>query len=411
MNASTSEKYSASSDLVDTYAIAPDLNVVHNLGDAFTPSFHRPQAPAIAPQAPSPTNNEQLRVQDLAKTRLLDTPACEHFDNLLELCKQLLGVSMASIGLLDSHRMWFKSSVGLGFDECQRKASFCNEIVAQGEPLMVPNAAKDPRFAQLPMVTGAPHVRFYAGVPLRSGRGFKLGTLAIYSSTPRTCSAQDLLALLSFATQAEALIEKHELGLAALTDALTGIHNRRYFDERASEAVSAAHRDAKPLSVIAFDVDDFKQVNDTYGHSVGDQALIAIANSVTKQIRRPDVISRVGGEEFHVLLPNTDTEGAVRIAQRLREAVHEASLKVRAQLPSGCIGDEGRHLTNSRLNDSSAKIPTSSAAFKLSCSFGIAQLERGEAHIDHALKRADAAMYKAKGCGKDRVICNVREQK
>lgn len=328
---------------------------------------------------PSFPANENLRVQDLESIRLLDSAPCESFDNLTLLCQHLLKVDMAAVSLVDSDRQWFKSAVGLPVCETKRNISFCTWVVGDNNHLLVNDTFLDERFKNNPLVLGPPFIRFYSGVPLYSKRDLLLGTLCILHSKPRQMTDEEITTQHFLAKQAEALIEKFELGQLAVTDSLTGIHNRRYFNERARDAVSAASRTGAPLSVIVFDIDDFKRVNDNYGHSVGDQALIAIARCVQAQIRKPDVISRVGGEEFHVLLPDTGVQGALNVATRLREAI------------------------------SACSISAASEAIHLTCSFGIAHMAHSDAHIDSILQRADAAMYAAKREGKDRVVCDIPE--
>ena len=326
-------------------------------------------------QPPVPAN-ENLRVQDLDNMRLLNSGPCESFDNLTRICQHLFGVDMAAVSLVGSDRQWFKSAVGLPFVETERTMSFCAWVVADGEHLVVPDTHQDTRFKDNPLVQNSPYIRFYSGVPLYSKRGFRVGTLCILHSQPRQLSADEMQTQQLLGKQAEALIEKFELGQLAITDSLTGLYNRRYFNDRAREAVSAASRHRAPLSVIVFDIDNFKRVNDTYGHSVGDHALMAIAKCVQCAIRKPDVISRVGGEEFHVLLPDTGITGALNVADRLRQAIREC------------------------------EIATEQTRIKLTCSFGIAQMSATDGHIDSVLKRADAAMYKAKQSGRDCVVCD-----
>lgn len=326
---------------------------------------------------PSSPANENLRVQDLESIRLLDSAPCESFDNLTRLCQHLFKVEMAAVSLVDSDRQWFKSAVGLPVCETKRNISFCTWVVADNQHLLVNDTFLDERFKDNPLVIGAPFIRFYSGIPLYSRRKMLLGTLCILHSKPRSMTQDEITAQFLLAKQAEALIEKFELGQLAVTDSLTGIHNRRYFNDRSREAVSAASRTGATLSVIVFDIDDFKRVNDNYGHSVGDQALIAIAKCVQAQIRKPDVISRVGGEEFHVLLPETGVRGALNVATRLRDAIRASSISAAGE------------------------------AIRLTCSFGIAHMEKDDTHIDSILQRADAAMYAAKREGKDRVVCDL----
>lgn len=126
----------------------------------------------------------------------------------------------------------------------------------------------------------------------------------------------------------ENAVNNEKLKLLGLTDALTGIHNRRYFMQRLQEEVVRGLRQELPVSCLFIDIDHFKSFNDLYGHSVGDQVLRYVANIIKKQMRLSDVLARYGGEEFAVLLTNTDTKLAQDIAERIRFAIADAILHV-----------------------------------------------------------------------------------
>ena len=116
---------------------------------------------------------------------------------------------------------------------------------------------------------------------------------------------------------------KQEMERLAHTDFLTGLYNRRFFMQRLAEETERVKRGHQPMSVLLLDMDGFKTVNDTHGHDVGDRVLQVIA-SVTQEVKRiSDVSARIGGEEFAMLLPDTDREGAIKLAQRLRRTINE----------------------------------------------------------------------------------------
>lgn len=161
----------------------------------------------------------------------------------------------------------------------------------------------------------------------------------------------------------------------AVTDALTGLHNRRHFMERAAETLAQSCRHGHPMSIVMMDVDRFKQINDNCGHDAGDAVLRRIAATCRQQLRDGDLAARYGGEEFVLMLPATDTRGAQAIAERIRCAV--AGLEVE------CRG----------------------AALPVSASFGVAERLPGEEDIGALLIRADEALYAAKHHGRNRVEC------
>jgi diguanylate cyclase (GGDEF)-like protein len=162
----------------------------------------------------------------------------------------------------------------------------------------------------------------------------------------------------------------------ARTDGLTGLHNRRYLDERLDAELSRAARECTSIALIMIDVDHFKRYNDTHGHAAGDVCLRSVAQAIGTTVRRPaDVAARFGGEEFAVLLPNTDQQGALSIAESIRRAVEAAAM------PHG--GSELHVVT---------------------ISAGVAVLQPDAATVPRTLiESADAALYAAKLAGRNNV--------
>lgn len=162
---------------------------------------------------------------------------------------------------------------------------------------------------------------------------------------------------------------EEELRALSITDVLTGIYNRRYFQERLKSELSRAERDGASLSVIMLDIDHFKQINDQYGHAEGDRVLQALCQRIAQRLRRGDVFCRLGGEEFMVLCPGSNGEQAYALALELWQGLRSA--------PTDGVG-------------------------VITASFGIASWRRGEG-ADTLLLRADSGVYAAKQAGRDRV--------
>lgn len=163
----------------------------------------------------------------------------------------------------------------------------------------------------------------------------------------------------------------------AVTDELTGLRNRRYLYQRLAEELARARRSRRPLSVALFDLDHFKLVNDRHGHDAGDEVLRAAAAMALRACRATDLVARVGGEEFLVMLPETDLEGATLIAERLRTWIE------------------------------AMRVDYGGKAITMTASFGLATLSPAEPTSTdvHALvKRADEALYRAKAAGRNRVV-------
>lgn len=158
-------------------------------------------------QRPDVPRNEAARLAALHEYGVLDTPAEPDFDGLTALLAAVLGVPIALISIVDSDRQWFKSSYGLAATETPRELSFCGHVVAMDRPLVVDDASKDERFHDNPFVTGDPHVRFYAGMPLRSEDGYVLGTLCALDDEPRALTESQKKLLETLARQVTVLLE------------------------------------------------------------------------------------------------------------------------------------------------------------------------------------------------------------
>ncbi|GED13039.1 sensor domain-containing diguanylate cyclase [Aneurinibacillus migulanus] len=154
----------------------------------------------------------------------------------------------------------------------------------------------------------------------------------------------------------------------AVTDGLTGLHTRQYFSERYAEEYASAERYNMPLCLVMIDIDDFKKINDTYGHVVGDNVLVAVSHMVQRQVRAYDIVARYGGEELILLLPRTQLEDAYRIVERIRMAFRSLDF-----------------------------------SFLITASIGLAAYPYHAQNKEELLMLADDAMYRAKHQGKDRI--------
>lgn len=170
----------------------------------------------------------------------------------------------------------------------------------------------------------------------------------------------------------------------SVRDALTGLYNRRYFADRLSNEHARSTRHARPVALLMLDIDHFKRINDTYGHQTGDDVLRAVSQILVNQTRTIDVICRYGGEEFAALLPETPFDGALLLAERLREHVALMEVKPHSQ------------------EHSDTSVPA--GPLKCTISVGLAMLDRElMATPDALVGAADAALYAAKHGGRNRV--------
>lgn len=265
---------------------------------------------------PPTPKNETTRMDTLRALNILDTSPEERFDRLTRLAKRLFGVPIALVSLVDADRQWFKSCVGLSATETSRDVSFCAHAIIGDEILEVPDTLMDTRFHDNPLVTDAPNIRFYAGCPLTVPNGSKLGTLCLIDVKPRDLDEEERELLRDLGRMAEQ--ELAAVQLATLDD-LTMLSNRRGFEALAQHALNVCKRLDKPASLLFFDLNDFKQINDTYGHAEGDRALTTFSDVLRQALRESDVIGRLGGDEFVALLTDSDNDKTAEVTQRLAQ--------------------------------------------------------------------------------------------
>ena len=176
----------------------------------------------------------------------------------------------------------------------------------------------DERFYDNPLVTDSPKIRFYAGCPLTVLNGSKLGTLCLIDQEPRAFDDDDRTLLRDLARMVEMEIAAVQL---ASMDELTLLSNRRGFEALSQHALHVCNRLQKPVSMLFFDLNDFKQINDQYGHAEGDRALTTFSNILMEVFRDSDVVGRLGGDEFVVLLTNTSQDETSEVLKRLQAMI------------------------------------------------------------------------------------------
>ncbi len=277
------------------------------------------QTTATVMQAPERPADEERRLQTLRALGILDTAPEERFERITRLARRIFQVPIALLSLVDAERQWFKSCGGLDVSEAGRDISFCGHAILGEQLFEVADARLDPRFADNPLVSGPPGIRFYAGHPLRV-HGYSLGTLCLIDQRPRQLDAEDRQLLADLAGMAEQ--ELAALHLAHL-DPLTGLYNRRGFEALAAHGLRLARRQRHPAALLFIDLDDFKRINDRYGHAEGDLALASLARLMSQALRGSDVLARLGGDEFAVLLMDADAAATAAALKRLGEALEQ----------------------------------------------------------------------------------------
>ncbi len=322
---------------------------------------------------------EALRQATLGLTASLDLP--EVLDAILKNTMDLIpGSHNADIFLYQQGKLIFGAAI---WQDGRRDKPFAPPrdngltytVALTGETILVDDMRQHPLFEEAPASWGGSIV----GLPLKIGKRV-VGVMNIANTQPYAISEAKLYVLSLLADHAAIAIENarlHDLvRQQARTDIITGLNNRRALDRRLEEEVQRSERYQRAFSLLMLDLDNFKIINDTYGHPAGDRVLEQVARCLQGVVRESDFLARFGGDEFSVVLPETDVALALKIADRLREAL--------ASCPP---------------NLPDAQVTT------LSASIGLATFPKHAENATTMLVAADKALYQAKKESPGRIIC------
>ncbi|MES2148885.1 MAG: sensor domain-containing diguanylate cyclase [Pseudomonadota bacterium] len=263
-------------------------------------------------------SNETERLATLRALDLRQAPPGERFDRLTRLAKRLFNVPTAKVTLVESDTVYTISCAGPLPEPVPRASSFCAHTILNNHIQVVPDARLDPRFRDNPFVTGEPFIRFYAGCPLTMPNGSKLGTLCLVDTVVRELDAEELSLLRDLATTVED--EMAALQMATM-DELTRLSNRRGFVMLGQQAIHVCKRLGTPASLLFFDLNRFKHINDQFGHAEGDHAISVFSDVLRTVFRHSDLIGRLGGDEFATLLINSKPGETAIAIERLRSTI------------------------------------------------------------------------------------------
>jgi diguanylate cyclase (GGDEF)-like protein len=329
-----------------------------------------------------------LKLANIHSVDLFYTPLEERFERLTRVARRALHMPVAAISLLNDDKQWFKSAAGWGISELPRNQSICQLTADANALVAIPDTLADPRTASLPIVTQSPRFRSYAGHPLSDEHGNVVGTFCVLDLKPRAFTTTDRQCVLDLTAMAQReLLSDHwrsahaalttKLGMArreALMDPLTHLWNRRGASVILKGTIAGADERGVPLTLALLDLDNFKRINDTFGHPTGDEVLRRVASRLLGAVRSDDAICRMGGDEFLVLMADTDAATAARSAERIRHAINDTPIQTR----------EG------------------TLTMSLSVGYTV-RLPRDGTAIEGLLERADSALMKSKAAGRNRV--------
>lgn len=327
------------------------------------------------PAYPVPADEDQ-RLRELERYGILNADSDEHFDRILDLTAAIFQTPIVAISLVEADRQWFLAKRGLSVSETPREMALCAHAIVHDEVMVVPDARADERFRSNPLVFADPHIRFYAGAPLQTPEGHNLGTLCVIDREPRDLGPEQRELLHRLAQLA---MRELELRRLAHLCPITGLPTRHTFLSIGEREFERARRDQHPLSLLLFDLDNLRLINNRWGHLAGDQVLTDVVQLARTFLQEQDFAARLGDGEFALLLVGIDGEQAMGLAEGLRAAV--------AHLP-------GVHTHSD---------------FHLHISGGLTVLSASDLGFNDLIQRAERALALAKGNGRNQIASSFHE--
>ena len=339
--------------------------------------------------------DETERLEVLRQYSILDTAPEASFDRITEIAGRQFDAPIALVTFVDEARAVFKARSGMPTTEAPRDNAFCTHAIQSDDPLVITDTTRDARFADNPLVTGDMQLRFYAGAPLITPSGHRIGAVCVMDTRPRPDfagrEAQQLKDLASIVTDhlemrrvvgdVRTEVETRRAAEAearhlSLHDPLTGLANRAYLKQIVTEGFPFEVNGC--LAAISVDLDQFKSVNDALGHQGGDQFILRTAQTLREIIGDRSFISRVSGDEFVALLVRPSIADIERVGQQLVESIGEPLSYQGAQISIGL-------------------------------SAGIATAEDSNMSLSQTVHNSDLALYQAKRAGRRRCVTFTRE--
>lgn len=330
-----------------------------------------------------------IKLAQIPESTFFCTPIEERFERITRLARRALNIPVAAITFLNEDKQWFKSVAGWAVSELPNDQSFCPITLAAGELTIFEDTRREVALSQHPLVTAGPQFRFYAGLPITDQNDELCGTFCVFDQKPRQFSAADKATLTDLAMLAQREIAGEQfrsihnsmtakLGAArreSMMDELTRLWNRRGASVMLKAALDDVAEENSSIGIAILDLDNFKHINDTYGHQIGDEVLRKTALRLIQSLRSVDSVCRIGGDEFLLIMKDCDSSTARATTERIRRQVVETPIATR----------QGK--------------------ITISTSVGYAiRTGTEEETVEALIERADKALMKSKALGRDRVV-------
>jgi diguanylate cyclase (GGDEF)-like protein/PAS domain S-box-containing protein len=308
-------------------------------------------------------------------------------ERLFDQCRAVLPVDVFYVAMFEEetgfidHSLYFKDGV---FSKVEPRSIFANPglsgaVIQERRTIYLPDSLSADAVDKYQMIRMSGTIsRTYLGVPLIQ-RDRVIGVLSIQSYKPNAYGIEQIRLLETIANQASIAVQNanlfEQMRQMAITDAVTLLHTRRHFTVLGCGEIERALRYKHPLSALMIDMDHFKKVNDSYGHAAGDMVLQVVAQICLEEMRSSDIVGRWGGEEFSIILPETNSEGALQTAERIRRMVEEREIAI-----------------------------NNNTTIHVTVSLGVSRLHSGCTRMEDLIEQADMALYQAKQAGRNRVV-------
>jgi diguanylate cyclase (GGDEF)-like protein len=284
-----------------------------------------------------------IKLAQLPESTFFCTPIEERFERLTRLARSALNVPVAAITFLSEEKQWFKSVAGWNVTELPNSQSFCPITLAAGQLTIFEDTLQEDRLRGHPLVAAGPQFRFYAGLPIMDENSNLCGTFCVFDRKPRQLSGRDRITLSDLAMLAQReIVGEHirsvhsslasKLSVArreSMMDPLTRLWNRRGASVLIKGALEGAREQASTVGIAVLDLDNFKRINDTYGHQIGDEVLRKTALRLIQSLRANDSVCRIGGDEFLLVMKDVDSQMARQTTERLRRTVVGTAIATR----------------------------------------------------------------------------------